>query len=241
MWTLALDRSCAPGSAALFRDGRCVWESDLSGPGAAGHPAGWVRVLGAALEEQGLLAADLGQLAVGLGPGSFSGIRSGLAAVQGLSLPHEIPLLGVSSAAALAFAWLSRPDAAAAVSVTGDARRGRLWRARFRLVGARLRLADGDGERVPSHTAGDFDLLAADELLVGLRPGEPLLTPEPGRIGPPAGGVVTTGRDVGRLVLAEPSAARREPLPIYLFSAVATDRGGRPTPSGKETTDAHRR
>lgn len=54
------------------------------------------------LSQEGMRAADLKALAVSLGPGSFTGIRVGIASAQGLSLPTKMPVFGVSSLDALA-------------------------------------------------------------------------------------------------------------------------------------------
>jgi tRNA threonylcarbamoyl adenosine modification protein YeaZ len=70
-----------------------------------------VRVLedvDALLREAGLGARELDALAVGIGPGSFTGVRMGLAAARGLALSLDIPVAGVSTLGALA---AGAPDA----------------------------------------------------------------------------------------------------------------------------------
>jgi tRNA threonylcarbamoyladenosine biosynthesis protein TsaB len=92
---LAFDTATSTATSALVRDGTVLGE-DATAP---------VRVLegiDSLLREAGVEARELDALAVGIGPGSFTGVRMGLAAARGLALALDIPVAGVSTLAALA-------------------------------------------------------------------------------------------------------------------------------------------
>lgn len=66
------------------------------------HSQTLMPLLDGVLKNAGLSLDDIGLLAVAAGPGSFTGVRIGIAAVKGMALAREIPCAGVSTLAALA-------------------------------------------------------------------------------------------------------------------------------------------
>jgi tRNA threonylcarbamoyladenosine biosynthesis protein TsaB len=95
MLTLAFDTATGVATSALVRDGELLDE----------RVSRAVRVLADAdelLERAGAEPSELNGLVVGTGPGSFTGVRMGLAAARALAFALELPLAGVSTLDALA-------------------------------------------------------------------------------------------------------------------------------------------
>jgi tRNA threonylcarbamoyladenosine biosynthesis protein TsaB len=78
------------------------------------------------LKRAGVGFDHLNLLAVGRGPGSYSGLRVALTTAQALALPSRTPVFAVSSGEALALEVLET-DPARPVAIVGDARRESLW------------------------------------------------------------------------------------------------------------------
>jgi tRNA threonylcarbamoyl adenosine modification protein YeaZ len=236
MLTLIIERSTRHAGWSLFRDTTCL-SATVTDTEPARAPA-WLAELGTALDETGVSLATIDRFVVGLGPGSFSGIRAAVAALQGMALPGGTPLLGISSAAALAFTLLTERAASGhhtPVSVVGDARRERLWCGTYTLRHGQLRSCTVAGVRPLTHDADDFQLTTVAELPNLLPPETMVVSPDWPRIGTRLATVLPaqqlqpaerlpTAMDVGQLYLAEPDAARKEPAPIYLHPAVAEAR-----------------
>jgi tRNA threonylcarbamoyladenosine biosynthesis protein TsaB len=100
--------------------GRCV--EDIG----KGHAERLMDVIAQALAEAGVTYADLGAISVSIGPGSFTGIRVGVAAARGLALALKIPALGVTTLSAIAEeARRAHPGRRIIASI--DARRDELY------------------------------------------------------------------------------------------------------------------
>jgi tRNA threonylcarbamoyl adenosine modification protein YeaZ len=111
---IALDTSTPITSCALLEDETVVWETQLQ------EKAG--DVLPSALGD----LKGIQGVAVGLGPGSFTGLRVGLAAAKTLIYARRLPIAGVSSLQALAFGH------AGLVCAATEARRNELFTQLFR-------------------------------------------------------------------------------------------------------------
>src|SRR5690606_7473510 len=95
-----------------------------------GHAEHLIAVIVAALGAAGKTYADLGSIVVSVGPGSFTGLRVGVATARGLSLALKIPAIGVTTLEALATeAWESFPQTPVFVVLDGWRRQkpGRLY------------------------------------------------------------------------------------------------------------------
>jgi tRNA threonylcarbamoyladenosine biosynthesis protein TsaB len=132
MITLALDTATPRGAVALLRGEEPLGERHFSRttPGA-----NLFDELAALLQANQLTMSDVALIAVGVGPGSFTGIRGGIAAAKGLALPGRIPIQAVSTFDALARTVL--PVEAEQICVECDARRGEVYRAFYDRQGIR--------------------------------------------------------------------------------------------------------
>jgi len=93
--TLAFDTATAVATSALVDGDEVLGER-------ASRAQTLLEDLDALLRQAGAHPSDIDRLAVGIGPGSFTGVRIGLAAARGLALSLDLPGSGVSTLAALA-------------------------------------------------------------------------------------------------------------------------------------------
>ena len=151
MILLALDTALGACSAAVLRDGELL--AAQSDPMERGHQERLAPLVGAVMAEAGAAFPALDRLAVTVGPGSFTGVRIGLAFAKGLALALDLPCVGVGSLEALA-ASAGPGFVAAAI----DARRERVYLQVF---------ADG----VPAMAPDLLDIPEAVARLAELYPG----------------------------------------------------------------------
>ncbi|MDB5433498.1 MAG: tRNA threonylcarbamoyladenosine biosynthesis protein TsaB [Caulobacter sp.] len=97
---LAID-TCLGAAAVAVIDGERVLAS-LSEPMMRGHQERLGVIAGQAMAQAGIPFSALTRIGVTIGPGSFTGLRVGLAFAKGLGVALDIPCVGVGSLAALA-------------------------------------------------------------------------------------------------------------------------------------------
>jgi len=215
---LAFDTAADSCSAGVFSDGRPL--AVRSSDGGRGHAERLPRLIEAVLEAASTELDELDALAVTIGPGSFSGIRTGLAAARGLALATGLGTMPVTTLEALATPALDDTAAALPVAALLDARRGELFLQRF--------TASGEPREAPRTLAPEA---AAAELdgawrLVGTGAALVLAQFDPRRV------TVVEGRlDATGVALAAERARRRgvAPLPGFdLHPCYARDADARP-------------
>jgi tRNA threonylcarbamoyladenosine biosynthesis protein TsaB len=130
MVTLALDTTTRAGSVAVVRDTEVL--ALVHGDGARTHGERLPEEFDRALRAAHVLPSQLDLLAVANGPGAFTGLRIGLAAVQGLATVAAIPAIAVSALDALAEAadQAALPPPAA-IATWMDASRGEVFAAYY--------------------------------------------------------------------------------------------------------------
>ena len=125
---LALDSATDGPSVVLCdtdrRDGS-EWLAFQCLPAGRGQADRLIELVAAVLAEAGLAYRDLDLLAVNRGPGSFTGIRSAVAAARGLALAAGLPVLAVNTLETLAAA--TGPDGTGNLLAALDARRGQVY------------------------------------------------------------------------------------------------------------------
>jgi tRNA threonylcarbamoyladenosine biosynthesis protein TsaB len=149
MVLLALDTSSAAVTVALHDGTRVIVEETEIDPRR--HAELLAPMIAKALRGAGVDRGDLTAVAVGVGPGPYTGLRAGMSTASVMGHALDIPVYGVCSLDAMAEQAVSEerlPTAAQAFLVASDARRQEVYWAPYLLDGPRLR-------RVGSPSVGD--------------------------------------------------------------------------------------
>jgi tRNA threonylcarbamoyladenosine biosynthesis protein TsaB len=196
---LAIDTATATTVAGLARDGVVLARFAHTDP--LRHGEVLLPGIRAMFDEAGIERSDVSLLAVGTGPGPYTGLRVGLATAVGLSVALDVPVDGVCSLDVLSLGVDPAAfRAGAGVVIASDARRREVYWARY----------DAPGVRAGGPEVSKPDEIAIDGPVAGLGPSlYPVAFPNP--IGPrvPDGGLFAAAVSAGRL-------ERRDLRPIYL-------------------------
>jgi tRNA threonylcarbamoyladenosine biosynthesis protein TsaB len=187
---LSLDASTPRASVALVEDRQVIREVFVNVPRGRGG------ALFSALESVLGGTACVGRVIVGVGPGSYNGIRSAIAVAWGIATARDIPLIGVSSLLGL--------DEGSYCAV-GDARRGQYYFAR---------VSAGKLEKEPE-LLREAQLVAA----VGQNSNLQIFAPAPLEF---LHGVVIRAPSAARLALVAANWEPNRPQPVYLKPAFIT-------------------
>jgi tRNA threonylcarbamoyladenosine biosynthesis protein TsaB len=133
MYILGIETSTTTGSVAVVSEDGVVAQYSLNIE--VTHSERLMSTVDRVLRDTGLMIADMDGYAVAIGPGSFTGLRIGLAAVKGLALVTGKPVAVVPTLQALA--W-NLPYAAYPVCPMLDARKNEVYAATYRFEGATL-------------------------------------------------------------------------------------------------------
>jgi tRNA threonylcarbamoyladenosine biosynthesis protein TsaB len=129
MIILALDTSTRTGGCAVLRGGDVL--AELPGDASRTHAERLPEDLMAVLAQGGVALPDVDVFAVATGPGSFTGLRVGIATMQGLALAAGRPLVGISALDALARAAAATGHEAPLAATWVDAWRGEVYAALY--------------------------------------------------------------------------------------------------------------
>ncbi len=185
---LAIETSTPDAGLAVFDTarGEVVWRRDFTSDRA--HNAAIFAPLDEALESY-----DVETVVVGTGPGSYSGVRVGIAVANGVSLARGVPCFGLPSLAAL-----PTEGGTGDYLVIGDARRGE-----FFIVEVRGRELQGEAEMMSADDlvkrlrdgSEDLRVYTTEESVVGRFGGVGVLRPSAGELARLAAGLSEQQRD----------------------------------------------
>lgn len=164
MHILAVDTSHTIGSVALYHRDRCLFFRECDGAHRQAEQI--FNLVHCCFEETGMGYQSLDALAVNVGPGSFTGVRVGVAAVRGMRLASGLPLVAVTHTEAVAF---QKWGGVSHVTALVDARKGQYYMQAFDFNNKKYsEIALVDYEAVPfnalSFYVGDIDKLQSAKI-----------------------------------------------------------------------------
>lgn len=159
---LALDSSAVSASAALVNENKIIGEFYCNT--GLTHSQTLVPMTDALLKNTKTSISDVDVFAVCVGPGSFTGVRIGVAAVKGMAAALDKPCIAVSTLEAMAMNMLGRPSLVCAVM---DARCSQVYNALFRINGETVERICDDRALSITDLATELSGINEDIVLVG--------------------------------------------------------------------------
>src|SRR5579884_1697292 len=126
MRVLAIDTALDACAAAVLDTARGEIVARETRSMVRGHAEALMPLIKRVLDRSGFSFADLHRIAVTVGPGSFTGLRVGIAAARGLALASGKPAIGVTTLAALAAPLIAADDTSPVVAAV-DARHDHVY------------------------------------------------------------------------------------------------------------------
>jgi len=123
---LAIDTALEACSAAILDTDRRDGVTSRSLPMVRGHAEALVPLIAAVMSEANVEFTELDRIAVTIGPGSFTGLRVGVAAARGIALATGKPAVGLTTLAALAAPFFEADESRPLLAVI-DARHERVY------------------------------------------------------------------------------------------------------------------
>jgi tRNA threonylcarbamoyladenosine biosynthesis protein TsaB len=144
MLILAIDTSAVASAALVSDDALEGVVGSFSTEDTRSHAEVLAPGIERLLADAGVTGADIDAVVVGVGPGPFTGLRSGIATARTLAFVWNTPLHGMMSLDAVALEVAESTDAPAEFLVATDARRKEVYWARYTLAAGQLpKLTDG--------------------------------------------------------------------------------------------------
>ena len=130
MKILAVDTSATAASVAVAEENKLIGEFSINT--ALTHSQTLMPMVDELLKNTGVSVNDIDAVAVNAGPGSFTGVRIGVAAVKGIAFPKNLPCVSVSTLESMAYNMLGNDCIVCSVM---DARCSQVYNALFRVKG----------------------------------------------------------------------------------------------------------
>ncbi|QKK25328.1 tRNA (adenosine(37)-N6)-threonylcarbamoyltransferase complex dimerization subunit type 1 TsaB [Rhizobium hidalgonense] len=137
MIVLALDTAGVDCAAAVYDSGRNTVLGEASDMIGKGHAEHLIGIVDRALDQADMELSDIDRIAVTIGPGSFTGIRVGVAAARGFALSLNVPAVGVTTLEVMASAQREKTPHRAVLAAM-DAKRDEIYLQSFSSDGSPL-------------------------------------------------------------------------------------------------------